>query len=660
MIGRLGSHWRWRLPLLAATLAIGVFAWWLARERASWSFLPGGAGSTVLLVADKGWCKSIIAWEPSSGQRWTVVSQCRPTYVERGYLNIVVARNGRAVCWEEFEKLHVVDVTPPYQRHSWRLPDELPSMAAIVGLSGDERFAVFQQWMPALPPSTMPRHKVSVIDLQTRQIVSQHVFDGFMHPSYFTEGEFETYTNYSPAAMKNPNEPFAARWRLTETGEWELAEDLTAKPLFPFQYVAFEPLGIGSLRRLAEGETLPAPAVPLSFRVVATSPDFKRACAFIYTGDNSLHLLSDSSDKPIPLPLPIGTTFNGNMTSDGRAVVGIDSWGDARVFDSATGKETATLALGSRHRAKLLPAVAALLVVALLWVILAASEQTVGWALFDTLPPPILLAWALPLAVMSRRLNDGLKRTPFDTMSEFISMVLTYALAGGITATVAWYWAYGRGPMLVRWLAGLALLSVAVTPLGGFAWYEASHYIPVAEWSVNFALAVVLASVGAFLTSIGRMRGWVISDKPIDSDPRRFSMAHFLAALVGVSLALAMTRVVLDRLGASIDLLVVALCVEGLLLGTALGSVIHMRKRWQVVVWTTALVAALTAAAAWFTWRQNVGPFVLMLAALHIPSWLALAMPLTLSCWIARRHSWRWERVESGAVVSERVAAITS
>lgn len=644
MIGKLGSHWRWRLPLFAVTLAIGIFAWWLARDRASWSFLPGGAGSTVLLVADKGWCKSIVAWEPSSGKRWTVVSQCHPTFVERGFPNIVIARGGRAVCWEERRQLHIVDVASPHRRQTWNLPDDLDAELVIVGLSEDERFAVFQQAAPPAVPGIFHRHHLSVVDLQTRQVVSERTIDGFMHPSYFTEGEFENYTNYAPATQSNREGPLAARWRLTETGEWKLVEDLTAKPLFPFQYLAIEERADGSLRRLADGEALPPPDKPLELRVVGTSPDFKRATAFRLDKDESLYLLSASADKLTPIPVDLGTN-NGITLRDGSGLVGIDRWGDARVLDVITGNETAKLALASQHRPKLVPTIALLLAAILPWVILATRERTLAWALFDTQLPPLLVALALPLAVMVRRLNDPFTVTANDAIFEHGAITVAFGLAGGTAATVAWYWAYGRGSMLVRWLAGLALLGVAVMPIGGFTWEGRSFLgMRLGEWHIHFSLSVVFASAWVLLVSVGRLRGWVISDQPINDDPRRFGIVHFLAMLIGFSVALAMGRILVDRLGTSIDLHVVALCVEGLFLGTALGSLMYLRKRWQRIFWTTIIFATLIATAAWFTWRQNTGPFVFILTAFHIPSWLALAMPLVLSGWIARRHGWHWER----------------
>lgn len=668
MIGKLGSHWRWRLPLFAVTLVIGVFAWWLARERASWSFLPGGASSTVLLVADKGWCKSIVAWEPSSGKRWTVVSQCRPTFVERGFTNIVVARGGRAVCWEEQQQLHVVDVASPHRRQTWNLLADLESgssvvglSSAIVGLSEDERFAVFQQSAPCPIPGIFHRNNVSVIDLQTRRVVSGRMFNGFMHPGYFAEGEFENYTYHMPNTKSDPESPLAARWRLTETGEWKLVEDLTAKPLFPFQYLAIEERADGSLRRLADGETLPPPDKPLELRIVGTSPDFKRATAFRNDGQNSLYLLSQSTDKLIRLPIEVGTN-NGIMLRDGSGIVGIDAWGDARIIDVATGKDISKLALASQHRPKLVPTIALLLAAILPWVILATRERRLAWALFDTQLPPLLVALALPLAVMVRRLNDPFTVTANDAIFEHGAITVALGLAGGTAATVAWYWAYGHGSMLVRWLAGLALLGVAVMPIGGFTWEGRSFLgMRLGEWHIHFSLSVVFASIWTMLVSLGRLRGWVISDQPIDSDPRRFGMIHFLGILIGFSVTLAMGRVLVDRLGTSIDLHAVALCVEALFLGTALGSLMYLRKRWQRVVWTTIVVATLVATAAGFTWRQNV-PFVLFLTSFHLPSWLAVAMPLALSCWIAQRHGWHWERktiaeTSSDSRVVPRIAA---
>jgi hypothetical protein len=662
VIGHLGSHWRWRLPLLAAALIVFACAWSITRERAIWSFLPGGTGSTALLVADKGWCKTVVAWEPSTGKRWTVVPQCSPYhFVDSSFANIVVARGGRAVCWEEKGKLHVVDVAPPHEHQVWELPTPLEQMGdqrAICGLSSDERFAVFMEPMRSATPGAMPTYHVSVVNLQHKINVGMRVFSGLLHPSYLAEGDFEAYTAYSPNAPENPEEPFAARWRLTDAGEWELIEDLTPNPLFPLKYVAFTEREDGSFRRLAAGEKVSAANKQITVRLLATSPDFKRASAPGPTvNGESLYLLSESSDDVLRMAMPHGVNNNGNMLRDGSAFVGVNDQGDVQTFDPTTGRETARLAIGTAHRQKLVPIITALLIVMLLWLFFLARERTLAWGLFDTLPPPILLAWVLPLTLMLFRFNNPRITTNFDAILEFGLILATIALMVGVAMTVAWFWAYGRGPMLLRWLAGLALLAVAAMPTGGFASSELRQIAPINKWYPIFAGGVIAATLGALLVSTGRARGWVLSDTPISQDPRRYNLAHFLTMLVGLSFAFAMGRVLAAELQFGVWIALVALLGEAFFVGTALGSAMYLRKPWHVIAWTVATITILIAFSAWFSWMLNIGPFTIYLAVLHVPAWLAVAIPVVLPNWVARRHGWRWERVANAEAATRAVAA---
>lgn len=639
---RWGSHGRWRIALLALTC--GVLAWgiYLSLHRKQWRLVPLGGGPPVLSVAETGATKSIEAWDPVTNRRWTVVPEFAAFSEYARSDSVAVVRDGKAVAWVEKGVLHAVEVEPPHRRDTWKMPNDLGEQAEFLGFSTKERFGVFRIVGRNLGPVVTFDYRAIVVDLHAGQIVDTQALKGSPRESW-RQGEFETFQNGLPAP--GDPEPRIGRWTVDEAGQFKLSTDLSLNEIAITNAIVIARKPHGAIRWIDPNETVHRDESSTYLPIAAISPSGGQFLAYDLNRRDHAYLGNSETRDLRRFNFPRGETYQVGMSHLADHVVLIDHAGDFHYMNARAGR-TVTNRGGTWQTWRF--AAVALVAFAMLvgWCLLALSEKSPSWAMVDVALVTILLGWLHGWLGEFLWPNEWLAGPGVRSLLGTMFGVAVAGLLPGMIA-VAWYWVYGPGWVLWRWLIGLVWLVAVTTSIQPIVWHREIREIvgpPSTAWLGVYQASVILAAIVAGFGAVPRLRGWAIetSSSHTQTAPK-FALSQLFAVIACVSSVFAMARL------ASVEMLVACIPfgIEALSFGLCWPAALFCRNRWYAVAF---LVLGLSGASfvAWFLaqglmFAPATSQQVMMY---HAPFWLLIALVLGLPCFLLQRRGYRWTRGE--------------
>ncbi len=663
-----GSHWRWRLALLVVTGLLLGYGWTLAEQWKTRLAVSGGAPPAVVRVVHRDH-QTLEAYDWANGKQWTIAEIGAE---DRHWDPTQIVCGGKSVAWQTIAEpgivLHVMDIAPPANRRSYGIPID-PDAVGLVGISTDERFAVFLTWGYRVPDGaggtkvtldrtwrgTNPMVYVHyVVDLKTEKIVDTRECESRLR-AIGTSGEFAS-ARVSTTPF-DPMEPTAARWRITSEGSWELIAETTPLPA-PADVVSVARDGQGTWRFFDDDEVARGNETSSQARVLRVSPSGEQIAVLELTTQRVL--VGNVKDKLlVAIDTPYGLFSSADFPSDGYTLVLTDMCDDVRVVDTRTGRTIAREASGSTRRNRLLGVSICLVAMSLMCFWNALRESSVAWGITDAMAANVvvqLAAAGVYAAFFHREFSVSLMQ-----LSARINMLMSEVMGSllGTAVLVGWYWGHGTGWLPTRWLFGTACFS-AMAVACAFGWQTAGDEFASA-WTASLITQLILAGVSAALVAACRSVGLTIRDAPTAKNPGRFGLATFFIVITGISILIALGRTHMEQQlqNTATPFLFILLTYYAVAIG--LVAILFVRARWYVV----AIAAASLLAAAMIGLYWQIESLVIPVPR-QLFHWLNLGgiagtvIGVTVPCVVLRSRGWRWVRATRTAVVVENLQTTQS
>lgn len=564
-----------------------------------------------------------------------------------------VVANDKTLVLHLGNTIQTIDIESPGNVRRRPLPSQ-PSGSPwphLVGMSADERFVVFWQISTSVGATRVPDDStLEVFDLQTGEkadvLVAHIVTKGTL-----TNGLLVT-------------EAIARGKPLTAARSTQIVRLSPEGKLIPVNQVVpqFGNRAVLSVAR-KQGNEFEVSGDPSAFGiyVLSVSP---RGDAFV-AGNwpwQSCFVGNATTIHEFPFPCsPLYFSDDASFSPDGTRVAICDARDDLHIVDIQAGQIVAQNFEGTRQRQRGRYFFAAALLLVSVWYVLLLRETAWNGSVIDVSAILLLLGFsavAFPhvfgidygMAYLVNWLGPGLEF--------FTTLYLPLALIAACGVAVAWYWVFGTGAMLGRWLRGVLWLLVMATPsVISFSLRHGPGYYPwPPDWLAAASLGVVVAGAMTAALSAIRLSSWTIAKSPVAAQPRQFDLRTMMAVMAGMAVVFASSRVLLSidpQVSGTVrqwwSFLLGPLLIAVLLPAILLSSY-SRRTRISLVVmigvatllWTIRwpFLARLTPMADnYMLWEQS---FLVM-----------LVLVLGLSCKIARRDGWRWVRVGAAEAVTE-------
>lgn len=635
MTERWGTHWKWRLGLLVAVVVLIGARYVAARSWKNRKLVANCGGPPAMVYASSIHKSAIEAWDWNGDQTRTLAT------IEKHPAAEGMLRAGKRVVWVAGGNLEMVDLEPPFARRKWKVPfqyEEGPfKPLTMVGASPDQRFVVVQYQRLGLEMEAdgdvFGSHDLAVIDVETGDVVSNKHWHSQMQAEV-DSGEFMSY--YSLGTSTDPKEPNRGRWRLTESGDWELLATITTNA----RSTTIVRNALGHRRSLAADE-VPKPDEAREY----TTPVLHNQEHVVVRSESYDEFLVGHAESGEVQRL--GEGFSGapiSFSDDEKYLIAVDHHDDIHVFETATGRKVAFDWSGSFWRWFVRGIASVWLVAAGAFLVTSWRQPEFRWGLID-----------LHLAGMTSQMAlFGFLTTANEAMSDWLTPI---GAGAGIAATVVfgmgvgWYWIHGNAPIIARLRHGvLSIVAIGIVPAAALLCYnppsDMAYVVLVPAFSGLF-----FASVTAMVLAPFSMTGWRVSDRAIQARGRGFGLASMMLMITGVAVVMGFFK--LDLLppiedGAlDVAMFFVPVFAVGLLWpGIAM---LNIGRKWRITI-VVALGIILAAAMAGrivlrrWGWDSGFDTDGVSVGVAGMTAVFMLHMML-----LVRKFGWRWRRASAPA-----------
>jgi hypothetical protein len=651
-MNKFGSHWRWRTTLAIALIALAMFALWQVSQSVERRVLVGGGGPPLLVENLGRDFYSVEAIDQASEKSRTIL-EWRGHDQDDQTPQWVRVLDGRAIAFVKNQVLQLVETSPPHERVEWKLPESVSGRVRIRGISSDQSFAVFEVGFSGHrfvglsggpgPPS------VVVVELATQRIVTKEE-----NIYVRARGTLDEYVFWGDSQSTPARESYYRR--LNNQGEWvdlslpKVAELLLSRKAF------IRRAQDGGLQIVADEDdpVLPGmkPQAPVPQLADTNNRYLVRYGRDYYLGD----LDSPTPTDLVPLvdsPGAVGLLTSAEFQSNGQAVAFADSWGNVFQIDLNSRQIKAISTRGSNQYRTTMGIVVSLAVLAILYLSISLRECSLAWALSDAMLAIWLAVGIATLTSLAYVPFRHVSLSPLQSGVQHWTILIAVGIVGAGLYVVAWYWAFGRGALLWRILAGLASLVGLLTPFVLMVYFQnfQMHTSGYGEWMMGSAVA--LTGLFAFILSIPRWFGWGFGTgedgaAATKSSRRTFGLAAIFTLITILAIALAVDR--------AIDLrqhpwhiypreLAGIICGFAPSLGVLLPIVFTLERSRHIAISLTvmAIGTAVEVAVIWEAYGGNVAMELLVARSAGVI--LAGLLPFIL----LRRHGYRWRSATSTA-----------
>lgn len=644
----LGAYLRSRRVILALLVALligraGTACCWNTR-----AVVKHGAGPPAIIVSTGLLRSSIESWDWENGRIDLVDST-----IGRQWPGNVCLIADRAVGIIQRDKLRIVELSPPHSQSVVEIPRfGRGHQPRLIGTSKG-RFALFEQMKIEGDQNdgTIVGFDLRIVDLNTGRVASSRSWTSSlattMEVDRFVSNRVSTLSN----DPENPNEPDVARWRVTPDGELKLDPRLLGKSLMGTRVVIAHGRD-GTIRRLEAGESPSLDDYPKSYResytVVCETADVAHYILHdAYSGEVLLAHADSAGIQRLPIAVKMFDDFDSAFVSrDQRRFVATSKTSDVVVIDAATGDVVATRGSSEIwYRISLALSLGIAGTAFALFVTAWREASLVATARDLTLSA---LAWQAACGSCYAVFFPGLWNNS-GTVVTFAG-VIAVAVTGGMA--VGWYWAHGSDSIWKKLRCGLATIALTSAPAGitfASTWYT-DWFLVVFVWPMFAGL--FFASSVALLLSPLRMTGWLVSNRPIGIDRRRFSLASMLAIITAIAVVMGFLRsgvlpVQHDQIHA------ILLLLPSLVVGVLFPAInfINSGSGWRVV----SLFAVTLVTAVVFLLSAVLWPYQMVSLEFE---WVApvLSIKVGLLVMVAsivlRRAGLRWQKAASSSHVT--------
>ncbi len=648
MSDRWGYYWRWRAVLLLATVCLLGYGWVLADQ---WRLrkVVAGSGNPAALYIERRNGVSIEAYDWKAGKRWQVADVKNAKYVAEIINSLRVVGDGEAIAWHEGTTIHVVDLAPPHEHRQYdtsiKNPDDW-----FVGLTDDERFAVFQTHGERVPAANGGTELVLRRPLGKRGVIVHRVVDLKTGMVVDTREWASTLSAIGPNGFLSD----AALWKISAAGKLVKFKDRDAR----FSHASGLSLAgnqQGRWRLLDDISAVGLDEEPSSPSVVRISPSGEHVLATEMT-TSRMFLVNTRTKAVRLLPVSYPALAVGEFVDDGKAILMPDLRDDIRVIDAQTGKLLAIDGAGAQRRNRLF-AVAAMLALAsaiLLgtaiwerqfhWAIadvaasFVAAQEAVGYALIGFVQPEMYFVW------------PGARFLVLPVALYLVGMFIGAATMMGI------YWAFGRGWLLGRWLLGcLGLCAFALPLIAVWELGQGGENLSIVI-GVVLAFGLVFASAANCIGVFVRALGWTLRDLPVEENPRQYRLATFFLIVAAIAVLIVVGQwlfvgpralQIVSYAVAGVAMIASAMILAGILLSHA--------KAWLLVCATALLACAVVAGIYVHGENPMGGSSRYEIYLLEGPTALATAITVAIPCLVLRSRNWRWRRGRNGVVAARPI-----
>lgn len=639
-----GNLRRARFVLVAAFAILSAISF---HHLLSWkrrTIVTGSVGPP-LVTSVRGWRSHWFeAWDWQTNRSWILA---------RSVHGGSVVLDDKTLAWIGGNSIYTVDIASPGEvRLRPRPRREDRYWPHLIGMSADERFVVFFERFPNSTGARNPdEFALEVFDLETGEktdLLAGHVVtkgtiaNGLMVTASIVQGK--------PAAVR-------ATQIVRLSPEGKLTPVNQVVPQFGNRAVV-------SVAR-TQGNELEIGGAASAFGILVLC-DSPRGDAFVAGNWPWQSCFVGNATTVHELPIPCSPLYfydDAQFSPDGTRVAICDARDDLHIIDVQSGQIVAQNFEGTQQRQRGRYCFAAALLLASAWYVLLLRETTWNGSLIDASAILLLLGFsavAFPnvfgidygMAYLVDWLGPGLEL--------FMTLYLPLALIAACGVAVAWYWVFGTGTMLGRWLRGaLWLLAMATPSVISFSiWNNPFEFPSPFDWPTAAAIGVVVAGVVSAAISTIRLSRWTVAKGPVSAKRRQFDLKTMMTVVAGASVVLAIGRVlhlinpnILATIRQSWSFLLAPLAVAVLLPSILLSN---YAGRTRISLMVMVGVATLLWSARW--------PVLMILRSSPMmndhmlweqSSLVTLILVLGLLCKIARQDGWRWVRVGASEPVTE-------
>lgn len=243
--------------------------------------------------------------------------------------------------------------------------------------------------------------------------------------------------------------------------------------------------------------------------------------------------------------------------------------------------------------------------------------------------------------------NADLNPTPIS----IISFVALFGMIASGAVVAAWYWAYGKGTIVTRWLCGVVWIFAMCAPLatylsatslfaGSFALFTFESMVLCASFVAAFVLSLVIALP---MCAGARVSGH--RDTVTVGNPRQFTVGGLIWVTFAIGMILGLTKPFLEIVAPSA---MAAGLTGGMLTLLALESIVLPAvvflplSRWKVLGIGILVIAGVAVCIA----LGQVNVPIAMTPKLGKPELIGftagLLLQTVLPLWLLRLHGFRW------------------